>query len=106
MKSLSDRSIIKWQPFNSCFDSKDIMRDISKQRKRKEFPILSEDQILEIAEKVTKAWNLKLIIDITYYYDGEINNYRGKINYLNLQNKSLELNNHKIFFQQILKIMI
>ena len=37
---MSDRGIIKWQPFNSCFNGSDIIKDISKKKaKELNFPL-------------------------------------------------------------------
>ena len=46
-----DRGIIKWQPFNSCFDSKQIIRDVTANKNRINLPVLSDDQIHILEEK-------------------------------------------------------
>lgn len=102
--NLTDRGIIKWQPFNSCFDSNSIIKDIKSSKERMLFPILSDDQIYIIEEKIIESFNLKLYIIVEYYYDGNIKKIKGKINYLNLQDKKLYINNISIYFKQILKI--
>lgn len=101
----NDRGIIKWQPFNSCFNSETIIKDINKLKNRKNFPILSEDQLEIISNKLLKSYNLKLIVSIEYYYDGNIKNITGKIDLLDFQNKKMYLNNQIIYLNQILKII-
>ncbi len=99
-----DRGIIKWQPFNSLFNPINIIDDINDSKNRKKFPELSEDQIKEIEEKIMEAYNLKLIINLKYYYDGRIKNIKGKISFLNIPKKLLYLNNLELYFKQILEI--
>ena len=100
-----DRGIIKWQPFNSCFNSEEVIKDLKIKKERKIFPTLSEDQINLISEEILTAYNLKLNIMIEYYYDGNIKKITGKLNYLNKQDKKLLINNTYLYFKQILKIM-
>ncbi len=102
--NLEDRGIIKWQPFNSCFNSELVIQDIKKHKNRVNFPTLSDDQLYIIAEKIKLAFNLKTIINFDYYYDGQIKNIEGTIEGLNLQEKKLYINKMAIYFQQILKI--
>ena len=99
-----DRGIIKWQPFDSCFNSKEIISDIKREKDKINLPILSEDQIIFLNEKILNAYNLKNNVHIEYYYDGDIKILDGKINYLNIRKKELFINNIKIYFNQILKI--
>lgn len=103
--SYIDRGIIKWQPFNSCFDANLVMDDINKEKNRTSYPILSEDQLFVIEEKLLTAYELKTIVQIKYYYDGNIKEINGKINSLNQAKKILYINNQEIHFRQILKII-
>ena len=105
MKEIVDRGIIKWQPFNSCFDSKILLKDLNKEKNRKDYPILSDDQLKIIEEKVLEAYELKILVKVYYYYDGYINTIDGKINGLNMQEKLIYLNQKRIYFKQILKII-
>lgn len=99
-----DRGIIKWQPFNSCFDSKQIIEDISSKRQKINLPILSDDQINIIEEKIINAYNLKVNIKILFFYEGNIKEIKGKINYLDYNKKEIYINKIKIYFKQIVKI--
>lgn len=99
-----DRGIIKWQPFNSCFSGSNVINEIKSNRSKIGLPVLSEDQINVIEEKIKDAYTLKIFINITYYYDGKINNTNGIIKGINTQEKKICLNNTYIYFKQILKI--
>lgn len=99
-----DRGIIKWQPFNSGFNGKNIIEDIKKDKDYVSYPSLSEDQLEILEKQIIEAYNLRLNISLSYYYDGRINNLKGKINYLNSEKKILYLNNKNLYLKQILKI--
>ena len=45
---MTDRGIIKWQPFNSCFSSASVLNEVNKEKNKVAFPELSEDQCLKI----------------------------------------------------------
>ena len=106
MKDNYDRGIIKWQPFNSCFNANVIIQDINKKKNKESYPILSEDQLEKIEDTIKDAYILKEDVGIKYYYDGNIIEKVGKINYLDMQNKNIYLSNKIIYFKQILKITI
>lgn len=99
-----DRGIKKWQPFNSCFSNINVINDIKRKKERKNFPILSEDQINSISENVIDAYNLKIAVSIIYFYNGDFKKINGFISYIDLQEKKICLNNKVIYFKQILKI--
>ncbi len=99
-----DRGIIKWQPFNSCFNGKRIIEDIKKDKDYVSYPSLSEDQLEMLEKEIIEAYNLGLNISLIYYYDGKLNNLKGKIKYLNNEKKILYLNNKNLYLKQILKI--
>ena len=101
---MMDRGIIKWQPFNSCFNSNELIFNIKEEKNKINLPILSEDQINYLAEKIINSYNLQINIHIEYYYDGKIKIIEGKINYLNVNKKELFIGNLGIYFNQILKI--
>ena len=103
---MMDRGIIKWQPFNSCFNAQEVIEDINKQKEKEriKFPTLSEDQLMVLEDKIKNSFYLKLKIKIDYYYDGEIKSLIGKINYFDYENRKLYINNKEIHFKQIIKI--
>ena len=99
-----DRGIIKWQPFNSCIEPKYIIKEINSEKNKINFPILSEEQLDEIGEKIIDVYNLKISATVKYFFNGKIFNITGKINYLNIQSKKIVINNSTIFFKQIIDI--
>ncbi|MBE6156921.1 MAG: YolD-like family protein [Firmicutes bacterium] len=99
-----DRGIIKWQPFNSCFSGTSIINEINDNKNKEKFPVLSEDQLYAIEEKIKDAYTLKISINITYYYAGKIKTEVAIIKGINMHEKKICLNNKYIYFKQILKI--
>ena len=99
-----DRGIIKWQPFDSCYSSSKIIKDINNSKNKIVYPTLSEDQLEFIEEKIECAYHLSEIIDLDYFYNGKIINIKGKINYIDMQHKNIYINNKSIYFKQIVNI--
>lgn len=99
-----DRGIIKWQPFDSCYSSLKIINDINKTKNKVVLPTLSEDQLYLIEEKIFTAFYLKEIIALDYFYNGKILKIKGKINYIDKQQKKIYINNKIIYFKQIINI--
>lgn len=99
-----DRGIIKWQPFDSCYSSSKILKDINNDKNKVIYPTLSEDQLYIIEEKIECAYHLNEIINLDYFYNGKIINIIGKINYIDIQQKSIYINNKSIYFRQIINI--
>lgn len=99
-----DRGIIKWQPFNSCFSSSKILREINDSKNKEIFPELSEDQLNKIEITIKNAFILRIQVNITYYYNGKKLYYNGMISGINNQEKKIYLNNKCIYFKQILDI--
>lgn len=99
-----DRGIIKWKPFNSCISSIDLIKEIENKKNKKSFPILSEDQLKEMNEFINDAYNLKININIEYFYNDNIKLIKGKINNINYQEKKICINNKYIYYKQIIKI--
>ena len=68
---MQDRGYIKWAPFNSLINDKDIFKEKEQIVKKVNKPILSEDQLSYINDKVITFNN-------TYVYFNQIisiNNY-------------------------------
>ncbi len=99
-----DRGIIKWQPFDSCYASSKILKEIHNKKDRRVFPTLSEDQLNILEENIKDAYHLKEIINIKYYYNGDVLNIKGKINGINNNEKKIYINNKIIYIKQILTI--
>lgn len=100
-----DRGIIKWQPFDSCYSSGKALKDIYKQKNRNKLPTLSEDQLYELEQKILDSYHLNENISIEYFYNGSLYQMSGKITSINLQEKKIYINNHIIYFKQIINII-
>ncbi len=101
---MKDRGIIKWKPFDSCFSSFKILNEVNKEKEKENIPILSEDQISVIENKIIEAYNLKEIVTIEFYFNGYIKKAKGIIYNINENQKKIYLNNNTLYFKQILKI--
>lgn len=99
-----DRGIIKWQPFDSCYSSEKVLYDIQKQKSRKVFPVLSEDQLYILEERLFDAYHLNIEINIEYFYNGKINQIKGKIETINSLDKNIYVKKHIIYFKQIINV--
>lgn len=101
---MKDRGIIKWQPFNSVISSQKIMENLRKEKEKVEKPILSDEEIKEIEEKIIEAYYSQELVILKFYKDGYINSLRGKIKKIDQITKMIYFNDTKIFFKQILSI--
>lgn len=102
---MNDRGMIKWMPFNSVVPCNVIKNEMAKKKSINIMPSLSEDQINDICDKITYAYHNKCLIDITYFYNGNIFNKKGKIKIINIDKHKLLLDDNKyIYFSQIIKI--
>ena len=99
-----DRGIIKWRPFDSCYSSQSIIKDIRNEKNKLTRPFLSDDQLETIEEEIINIFNLQITARIEYFYDGFIKTEVGKIEKINKEQKKICLNHKFIYFKQILKI--
>ena len=99
-----DRGMIKWQPFNSVFSSKDIINSILKEKEKTEKPILSSDEINLIEKKLIDAFYCQNKIIIHYYTNGIIKTINSQIKKIDYITKIIYLNNIKLSFYQIISI--
>ncbi|MBQ3020597.1 MAG: YolD-like family protein [Bacilli bacterium] len=99
-----DRTYIKWAPFNSLINDKKIINEINEKNKKVDKPILSDDQIELLNEKIFDAYTNHYKVNITIYKNQNIINLNGFINNININKKCITFNNSYIFFNQILKI--
>ena len=100
---MQDR-IIKWAPFNSVINGSNILNEINKNRNTINKPILSEDQIELLNEKIFEAYTNHLKVIIYIYKNFNIIKLEGFINSINTIKKTITFNNSRIYFNQILKI--
>lgn len=99
-----DRGMIKWQPFDSVISGKLIVDSINQEKKKINKPILSEEEILNIENKIIDAFYCKYEITINYYTNGYVKSIKGKIKKIDHVTKMIYLNNITLLFNQIISI--
>ena len=101
---MQDRGYIKWAPFNSLFNDKILAKEVENKKEKVEKPILSEDQIEYLNEKIFEVYTNHLKINLFIYKNQKIIKLIGFINNINTNKKCITFNNTYIYFNQILKI--
>lgn len=100
-----DRGIIKWQPFESLTSSKEILQSLVLEKSKITKPMLSEDEIRQIEEKIIEAYYSSEALTIAYFKNGFIKNIKAKIIKIDHVYKMVYLsNNRKLFFKQIIAV--
>lgn len=103
---MSNRGIIKWQPFSAVIPSNNIIHDILKEKNTITKPILSDDQENEIQAKILNAYYEVETITIIYYKKGKLYKITGKITKIDKIYHKICINNHFfVFFSQIIKVL-
>ena len=69
-----DRGMIKWAPFNSVVNSKELTKEILKERERIILPTLSEDNYYQIEQMIINAYFTKSTVTIVYFENGYLYN--------------------------------
>lgn len=101
---MQDRGYKKWAPFNAVINDKIIINEILKEKNKISKPILSEDQISLLNEKIFEAYTNHLKIKLSIFKDMNIIELIGYINNINITSKYITFNNSHIYLNQILKI--
>ena len=102
---MSDRGMKKWQPFDSLTNTNKMKHELSKNKQKVEMPILSEDQLIKLENKIKEAYFNKDLIKIYYYFSGSIINKEGKIKFIDYNKKQIILSdNTKLYYKQIIKV--
>lgn len=100
----TDRGMIKWQPFDSVISSKTLINNIILEKSKVNKPILSEEEIEDIEEKIIEAYYLQNEVVLQVYKNGFFKEFNGKIKKIDGVRKMVYLNNMMIFFNQIISI--
>ncbi len=101
---MQDRSYIKWAPFNSLINDKILIESKIKNNKKISKPILSEDQLNYINEKLFDAYINHYKVNLSIYKNESIICIIGFINNINTIKKTITFNNNYIYFNQIIDI--
>lgn len=99
-----DRGMIKWQPFNSIIPSKQMIKDILTEKTKIKKPLLSDEQIQDIENKLIECYYEKVPIKINYYFQGNILATKGVIKKIDFTYHKIYLNNQVLIFEQIISI--
>jgi len=100
-----DRGVIKWAPFNSLVDQKQIIKNLIKEKEKISKPKLSEEQMEQNEKLLVEAFFEKSKIKIEYFKNGYILSTITNINHIDYTFKKIYLNNQKVLlFSQIIKI--
>ena len=102
---MSDRGMKKWLPFDSLTNTNKMKHDLAKKKTKVEMPILSEDQLIKLENKIKEAYFNKDIVKIYYYFSGNIINKEVKIKNIDYNKKQIILSdNTKLYYKQIIKV--
>ena len=89
---MSDRKMIKWQPFNSLMNSKQVVKEIIQDKGKIAMPILSDYQLSILEEKIILAYESGMKVNIKYYKN-------GYLYLINTNVKSIDKTNRKVFIK-------
>ena len=102
---MSNRGIIKWQPFESLIPNKVIINSILNEKNKIERPILSSDQLDNLNIIILESYYNKSNVTIKYFINNSIKEYFGIITSLDYNIKTIVVNNQlKLHISQILQI--
>ncbi len=92
----------KWAPFAAVADGHGMINEVLSKRNKVEMPILSEDQIQVLEEKINEAFHNNEYVKIKYYKDGRFLIKEGKIKRIDKYDRKIVFfPNFPLFFSQI-----
>ena len=95
----------KWNPFNAVAPGGYMVKEVMKEKNKVDMPILSEDQKMEIQERIFEAFNNQETIHITYFRGGNMYNIEGIIEKIDINSRKIVINSEiSVFFSQIVEI--
>lgn len=94
-----------WAPFNSVMDGQNVLSHLTEEKNKVTKPILSDDQKLELENKIIEYYEQKDEITINYYESGYIKNLYGIITKIDPIKRKIYINNTvSLHFSNILNI--
>lgn len=99
------RGMIKWKPFNTLLNNRDI-NEIIMIRNKVEKPIIMEDRITEIDNLLKVAINENKEIRVKYFDKGELKYINGNIRNINTIEKYILINSIRIYFKNLIRVDI
>lgn len=82
----------KWQPFDALEGYSDALRKVEKEKEKCEKPILLNDKLEELNEKLLSSFEAKREIEIEYYNRGYLENLVGVVCKIDYINKEIVIN--------------
>ncbi len=100
-----DRSKAKWAPFNAVAPGTAMISEVLKRKNVVKMPILSDDQIKEIEDKLINSFNNQVKITIKYFRSGRYYKRDGIVVNIDKLGRKIALNDeYNLFFSQIIEI--
>ncbi|ERJ12353.1 YolD-like family protein [Haloplasma contractile] len=107
---MAHRKMVKWQPFAALTEQSQYIGDLMNEINKKPRPILSEEQIEEINEKIIDAYNSQEEIIINYFHKGYFYDVTCTINKIDRMNHLLIVNykgkEKRLIFKNIIDLKI
>ena len=101
-----DRGFIKWQPFNSVINSKDILKKLDSKNNILK-PTLFPEELQLINDALKDAYYSQSEVTLTFYETNTIHSLKTTIKEIYPNFNTLKLANNKIItFNQIIKIKL
>lgn len=102
---MTNRGMMKWQPFSAVTPGTILVTEVLKKKNRHEMPVLSDDQITNIENKLLLSYKLQSPIKIKYYKNYGIFLKEGIISKIDISSKKIFINNNSyLYFSQIIEI--
>lgn len=99
------RGMIKWKPFNTLLNNRDI-NEVIMIRNKVEKPIIMEDRISEIDNLLKVAIKENKEIKVKYFDKGDLKYINGNIRNINTIEKYILINSIRIYFKNLIKVDI
>lgn len=94
----------KWNPFNAVASGDYMINDVMKEKNKVSMPILSEDQKLELQNKMFESFYNQEAIKVKYFKAGKVYIIEGIISNIDQNSHKIVLNSEfSVFFSQIIE---
>lgn len=104
---MSNRGMVKWQPFNAVKSGNSMIDNVLEKKNKVAMPILSEDQLYDIQNKILTAYEEKNTISIRFFRDGRYYQKDGKIVNIDSIKRKITLSDGFIlYFSQIIDVFL
>lgn len=102
-----DRGIIKWAPFDALVGYQSMLKELKHRLGKKDRPMLSEDQLIELNQKLHLAWEYHQEVEVSYYASGYIKQTFGYIKKLDWISKTIVLDTlERIAAEDVIELYI